>query len=138
MISDDELRLTLQRLYDKIVPEGKLILRTTVPSRRRVPWLRRIEEWRLKALHLTSHFRSSEEVVALLSEAGFMVELKEPTAVGPRKKHGLSAGALYRSMGAMLIILIISLHEFTFLFGRKTWTGEYFIYGPSGAATLSF
>jgi SAM-dependent methyltransferase len=81
LISDDELRLTLQRLYDKIVPEGKLILRTTVPSRKPVPWLRRIEDWRLKALHLTSHFRSSEEVTALLSEAGFMVELKEPTAL---------------------------------------------------------
>ena len=80
LISDDELRLTLQRLYDKIVPEGKLILRTTVPSRKRIPWLRRIEEWRLKALHVTPHFRSSEEVTALLSEAGFMVELKEPTA----------------------------------------------------------
>jgi len=81
LISDDELRLTLQRLYDKIVPEGKLILRTTVPSRKHVPWLRRIEEWRLKALHLTSYFRSSEEVTVLLSKAGFMVELKEPTAL---------------------------------------------------------
>jgi len=81
LISDDELRLTLQRLYDKIVPEGKLILRTTVPSRRPVPWLRRIEEWRLKALHRASHFRSSKEVTALLSETGFMVELKEPTAL---------------------------------------------------------
>jgi cyclopropane fatty-acyl-phospholipid synthase-like methyltransferase len=81
LISDDELKLTLQRLYDKIVPEGKLILRTTVPSRKRVPWLRRIEEWRLKAVHLTSHFRSSEEVMALISGAGFRVELTEPTAV---------------------------------------------------------
>jgi predicted exporter/SAM-dependent methyltransferase len=81
LISDDELRLTLQRLHDKIVLGGKLILRTTVPSRKPVPWLRRIEEWRLKALHLTPHFRSSEEVTALLSEAGFMVELKEPTAL---------------------------------------------------------
>jgi predicted exporter/SAM-dependent methyltransferase len=80
LISDDELRLTLQRLYDKIMPEGKLILRTTVPSRKRVPRLRRIEEWRLKALHVAPHFRSSEEVTALLSEAGFIVELKEPTA----------------------------------------------------------
>jgi predicted exporter/SAM-dependent methyltransferase len=81
LISDDELRLTLQRLYDRIVPEGKLILRTTVPSRKRIPWLRRTEEWRLKALHLTSHFRSSEEVTRLLSEAGFMVEIEEPTAL---------------------------------------------------------
>ena len=81
LISDDDLRLTLQRLYDKIVPEGKVILRTTVPSRKRVPWLRRIEEWRLKALDVTPHFRSSEEVTALLSGAGFVVELKEATAL---------------------------------------------------------
>ncbi len=81
LVSDDELRLMLQRLNDKIAPNGRLILRATVPSRKRVPWLRRVEEWRLRALHLTSHFRSSEEVTALLSEAGFMVELKEPTAL---------------------------------------------------------
>jgi predicted exporter/SAM-dependent methyltransferase len=81
LISDDELRLTLQRLYDKIVPEGRVILRTTIPSRKPVPWLRRIEEWRLKALHLTPRFRSIEEVTALLSDAGFVVELKEPTAM---------------------------------------------------------
>ncbi|HUL22789.1 MAG TPA: methyltransferase domain-containing protein [Thermodesulfobacteriota bacterium] len=81
LISDDELRLTLQRLYDKIVPEGRLILRATVPSRQPVPWLRRVEEWRLKALHLTPHFRSIEEVTTLLSEAGFLVELMEPTAL---------------------------------------------------------
>jgi hypothetical protein len=82
LISDDELRLTLQRLYDRIVPGGKLILRTTIPSRKPVPWLRRIEEWRLKALDVTPHFRSSEEVIALLSETGFMVEIREPTALG--------------------------------------------------------
>jgi predicted exporter/SAM-dependent methyltransferase len=81
LISDDELKLTLRRLYDKIVPGGKLILRTTVPSRKPVPWLRRVEEWRMKMLHLTPHFRSSEKVTDLLSEAGFLVELKEPTAL---------------------------------------------------------
>jgi ubiquinone/menaquinone biosynthesis C-methylase UbiE len=82
LISDDELRLTLQRLHRKILPEGKLILRTTVPSRKRIPWLRWVEEWRLKMLNLIPHFRSSEEVTALISETGFMVELKELTAVG--------------------------------------------------------
>jgi hypothetical protein len=82
LISHDEFRLTLQRLYHKILPEGRLILRTTVPSRKPVPWLRWIEEWRLKAARSTPHFRSSEEVMALISEAGFRVELKEPTAVG--------------------------------------------------------
>jgi predicted exporter/SAM-dependent methyltransferase len=81
LISDDDLRLMLQRLYDKLVPEGKLILRTTVPSRERIPWLRRIEEWRLRTMNVTPHFRFIEEVTALLSETGFMVELKEPTAM---------------------------------------------------------
>jgi len=81
LISDDELRLTLRRLHPKILPEGKLILRTTVPSRKRVPWLRWIEEWRLKMLRLKPHFRPSDEVMALISEAGFRVELTEPTAV---------------------------------------------------------
>jgi SAM-dependent methyltransferase len=81
LIADDELMLTLRRLYDKIVPGGKLILRTTVPSRKPVPWLRRVEEWRMKMLHLTPHFRSCEKVTDLLSEAGFKVELKEPTAL---------------------------------------------------------
>jgi len=82
LISDDDLRLTLQRLHRKILPEGRLILRTTVPSLKRIPWLRRIEEWRLKMLSLRPYFRSSEEVMALISEAGFRVELTEPTAVG--------------------------------------------------------
>ncbi len=82
LISDDELRLTLQRLHRKIVPEGKLILRATVPSRKHTPWLRRIEERRLKMLKFVPHFRSSQEVTALISEAGFRVELTEPTAAG--------------------------------------------------------
>jgi len=82
LISDDELKLTLERLHRKILSEGKLLLRATVPSRKRIPWLRWIEERRLKMLSLTPHFRSSEEVTALLSEAGFRVELMEPIAVG--------------------------------------------------------
>jgi len=81
LISDDELGLTLRRLHPKILPKGKLILRATVPSRKRVPWLRKIEEWQLKMLCLKPHFRSSEEVTALISAAGFKVDLTEPTAV---------------------------------------------------------
>ncbi|MGZ3570000.1 MAG: hypothetical protein ACXU9W_14555, partial [Thermodesulfobacteriota bacterium] len=54
----------------------------TVPSRKRSPWLRWVEERRLKILSLIPHFRSSEEVMVLLSEAGFRVELAEPTAAG--------------------------------------------------------
>jgi len=81
LISDDELGLMLRRLHPKISSKGKLILRTTVPSRKRVPWLRKIEEWRLRALCRKPHFRSREELTALISAAGFKVDLTEPTAV---------------------------------------------------------
>jgi len=40
-----------------------------------------MEEWRLKVLHRTPYFRSSEKLAALLSETGFMVEIEEPTAL---------------------------------------------------------
>ncbi len=82
LLSDDELSLTLQRLRPRIILEGKLILRATVPIVKRTPWLRRIEEWRLRILKLMPRFRSKEEVTALLSEARFRVELTEPTAAG--------------------------------------------------------
>ncbi len=82
LIPDNELKCTLQQLHSKILPEGKLILRATVPSRKRVPWFRWIEERRLKMRNLLPHFRSGEEVTALISEAGFRVELTEPTAKG--------------------------------------------------------
>jgi predicted exporter/2-polyprenyl-3-methyl-5-hydroxy-6-metoxy-1,4-benzoquinol methylase len=81
LIADDELGLTLRRLHPKIKPGGKLILRATVPSRKSVPWLRKIEERRLKMLRRKPHFRSSEEVTALISAAGLKVDLIEPTAV---------------------------------------------------------
>jgi predicted exporter/ubiquinone/menaquinone biosynthesis C-methylase UbiE len=82
LLSDDELKLTLRQLHSKISPDGKLILRATAPSRKPTPWLRWFEERRLKRLSLVPHFRSSERVMALLWEAGFRVELTEPTAAG--------------------------------------------------------
>jgi SAM-dependent methyltransferase len=82
LISDDEVRLTLQRLHEKLVPEGRLILRTTVPSGSRFPRVRRLEVLCLGAMKVTKHFRSVEAVTALLSRAGFIVERTEPDAVG--------------------------------------------------------
>jgi predicted exporter/SAM-dependent methyltransferase len=82
LISEDALRLTLKRLHERLEPEGRLIIRATVPSRASVPWLRRIEEWRLRAAGLTPHYRKIETISAFLRQGGFAVEAVEPEAGG--------------------------------------------------------
>jgi SAM-dependent methyltransferase len=81
-ISDDEARMTLQCLREKLAPEGRLILRVTVPSGRRPSWLRRVEMWRLGTVKRAPRYRTAEEVRALLSGAGFSIERAEPDAAG--------------------------------------------------------
>jgi predicted exporter/SAM-dependent methyltransferase len=78
LISDDELRLTFQRLHERLETAGRLILRATVPSREPVPWLRRLEVWRMRSAHLTPHFRTVFEITTLLALAGFTVAMVEP------------------------------------------------------------
>ncbi len=82
LLSDDEARMTLQCLREKLAPEGRLILRVTVPSGRRPSWLRRVEMWRLGTLKRAPRYRTAEEVRALLSGAGFSIERAEPDAAG--------------------------------------------------------
>ena len=81
-ISDDEARMTLQCLREKLAPEGRLILRVTVPSGRRPSWLRRVEMWRLGTVKRAPRYRTEEEMRALLSGAGFSIERAEPDAAG--------------------------------------------------------
>lgn len=82
LISDDELHLTLERLHERLEPRGKLIIRATVPSRESMPWLRRIEECRLRTVRLTPHYRMVAEIIALLEQAGFGVATVEADAPG--------------------------------------------------------
>jgi predicted exporter len=82
LINDDELSLTLQRLQGKLRPGGSLIIRATVPSEKRFPWTRWIETTRIRLHKGTPLFRSKEDVVAVISEAGFEITHSEISVPG--------------------------------------------------------
>ncbi len=83
LLSDEELRLTLERLHERMLPGGKsvLILRCTVPSKERPSLERWLEETRLRFHGVTVRFRPAEEVAHALTQAGFRINLTEPSSL---------------------------------------------------------
>ncbi len=78
MLDDGELRETLETLHDKLLPAGRLVIRVTMPSGGSHPWLRRIEELRLKRHRISPRYRSRETLEATIRAAGFdMVTVEE-------------------------------------------------------------
>jgi len=73
LITDDEFRLTLKRLHGKMRTDGSLIVRATVPLRQGIPWTRWIETTRISLQKGTPHFRSKEDILTIISEAGFEI-----------------------------------------------------------------
>jgi trans-aconitate methyltransferase len=73
-LSDQALEKTLNRLYDRLQDNGRLIIRVTVPPQRRFPVLYWIEEIRLKLARVPSFYRTKDTLAAMLAAAGFKVE----------------------------------------------------------------
>ncbi len=82
LITDDEFRLTLQRLHGKMRPDGSLIIRATVPSEKRFPWTRWIETTMIRLQKGKPHFRSETDIMAIISKAGFNITLTEISVPG--------------------------------------------------------
>jgi SAM-dependent methyltransferase len=80
MLDDGELRETLAILHAKLVPGGRLVIRATMPEGGGRPWLRRIEELRLKRHRLSPRYRSREVLEMMIRNAGFAVGAVEPAA----------------------------------------------------------
>jgi cyclopropane fatty-acyl-phospholipid synthase-like methyltransferase len=80
LLDDDALRLTFQRIEERLEPSGRLILRATIPSRKRLSWLRRLEEWRLQTVRATPHYRPVEAINTLLTGVGLTVTHVEAAA----------------------------------------------------------
>jgi len=78
MLDDSELRETLAILHDKLVPGGRLVIRTTIPAGGGRPWLLRIEERRLKRHRIMPRYRSREALETLIRAAGFAIVTVEP------------------------------------------------------------
>jgi len=81
-ITDDEVRLTLNRLRGKLRPGAQLIVRVTIPQHERASLLRYVEKTRLKILGIASFFRTAEQVRNLIEAAGFAITCEEPASQG--------------------------------------------------------
>ena len=77
-LSDQELLKFLDRSRPVLTPEGKLIIRTTIP-REGFSLLRFVEETKLRFKGVKYHFREREQCVQILKDAGFKEELVERT-----------------------------------------------------------
>jgi len=86
LITNEELQLVLQRIYDKLEQGGTLLIRATVPSGRKVPWKRWIEATRLKMTGLRDRFRREDEIAGFMAEAGFAVSVHVSPAAGVEEK----------------------------------------------------
>jgi 2-polyprenyl-3-methyl-5-hydroxy-6-metoxy-1,4-benzoquinol methylase len=74
MLSDEEFIKTLKALNEKLVPDGRLVIRATIPADGSRSWMGRLEEFRLKCRRLKSHYRTVDGIEALIVAAGFHME----------------------------------------------------------------
>jgi len=77
-LSDQELLKFLDRSKPVLTPEGKLIIRATIP-RERFSLFRFVEETKLRFKGVKYHFREREQCVQILKDSGFKEELVERT-----------------------------------------------------------
>ena len=80
-LSDAEFREFLGRARPVLSPEGRLIIRVTIPGEG-FRLFRFVEVTKLRFKGVKYYFRRAEPLVRLLENAGFKVELVEPTASG--------------------------------------------------------
>jgi trans-aconitate methyltransferase len=79
MLGDDALRETLERLFDKLIPGGRLILRVTIPAAGSRTLLGNLEASRLQRQGLRAHYRGREALSDMIRKAGFTLEAIEPS-----------------------------------------------------------
>jgi cyclopropane fatty-acyl-phospholipid synthase-like methyltransferase len=101
LISDVELKLALERIYQRLSADGTLIIHATVPSDKKMPWKRRIESIHLKLSTTPKRFRREVEIINYI-KTGFAVSVyasaQDPTEekwfVGKSKQGNITSSAL--------------------------------------------
>jgi SAM-dependent methyltransferase len=86
LISDQEVQIAFQRIYQKLEAGGTLLVRATIPSDKRNPWKRWIEVARLKITRAPNRFRGEEEIVDFMKKAGFDVNVSASDTKGIEEK----------------------------------------------------
>jgi len=75
LIDDEEFKLVLRRIHEKLGAGGTLLIRATIPSKRKVPWKRWIEAAHLKIIGMGKRFRPENEIACFMAAAGFDVNV---------------------------------------------------------------
>jgi trans-aconitate methyltransferase len=86
LISDKEVQIVFQRIYEKLSEDGTLLVRATIPSDKRTPWKRWIEVARLKITQAPNRFRGEEENVDFMKKAAFTVNVFPSDTKGVEEK----------------------------------------------------
>lgn len=81
-LNDQDLKMTMERLYHNLRTGGLLILRTVIPSKEHFSWLIWIQNLRLKLFKIPSYYRSDEEIQQSLTDAGFKEVSTIPSGTG--------------------------------------------------------
>ena len=85
-VSDKEVQIVFQRIFEKLTDDGTFIIRATVPSDKPNPWKRRIEEARLGITGMPNRFRTETEIANLMKQAGFTVNIFASDTKGIEEK----------------------------------------------------
>jgi SAM-dependent methyltransferase len=86
LISDKEVHIAFQRIHEKLLADGTLLVRATIPSDTRNPWKRWIEMVRLKFTRPPNRFRDEKEIVVLMEKSGFAVAVHASPTTGVEEK----------------------------------------------------
>jgi len=79
-IPETDLKKILLEIKSRLAADGRLILRVTIPSEKKVPWERWLEILRNKVARNTIWLRSKEDISFMLQETGYKLVLSEATA----------------------------------------------------------
>ncbi len=92
-LSDGDLALTLSRLREAAAPEGRLVIRATIPTMTHSPWTTNIEQIRLRIFKIPSYYRRVLDIEQALLKAGFRVTKIEPSAPGREEQWIIAEAA---------------------------------------------
>jgi predicted exporter/SAM-dependent methyltransferase len=83
MLDDAALNETLRLLHEKLIPGGRLVIRATIPAAPPRPWMRRIEEFRLRLHRRHPHYGTQPFLEKRVVAAGFaIVAIEQDTPEG--------------------------------------------------------
>ncbi|MFH2130712.1 MAG: methyltransferase domain-containing protein [bacterium] len=78
-LDDSQLGETLHTIHARLDSRGKVVIRVTIPDTGRTPIWRWMETTRLRFRKQPVHFRSAEELLALIEPCGFSISSVDPS-----------------------------------------------------------